>query len=207
MEVTPASTPERDAAQPLLQGALQGLAWLRLMWVDGGYSGPNFAQWVKGLRPKLQVEVVKRSDDTRAFAVLPRRWVVERSFGWLMRHRRLVRDYETTQGSAKAFAYLEPVPKAGIIAAGFPPRRRDGPNADWIPADQRSGRHIWHLNAPRRRQSSRRWLNSGEFLRPTLPRAVARALPRPAPGGPAARGCGRARSSPLVIPGWQIPDA
>ena len=52
------------------------------------------------------MEVVKRSDDTRAFAVLPRRWVVERTFGWLMRHRRLVRDYETSEGSAKAFAYL-----------------------------------------------------------------------------------------------------
>jgi len=106
MTVTPASTPERDGAQPLLHGALQGLAWLRLMWVDGGYSGSNFAHWVKGLRPKLKVEVVKRSDDTRGFSVLPRRWVVERTFGWLMRHRRLVRDYETSDDSAKAFAYL-----------------------------------------------------------------------------------------------------
>jgi transposase len=106
LEVTPASTPEREGAQTLLQGVLQGLAWLRRMWVDGGYSGADFAQWVQGLRPKLQVEVVKRSKDTRGFSVLPRRWVVERTFGWLMRHRRLVRDYETSNDSAKAFAYL-----------------------------------------------------------------------------------------------------
>ena len=42
----------------------------------------------------LSVTVVKRSDDTRGFVVVPRRWVIERTFGWLMRHRRLVRDYE-----------------------------------------------------------------------------------------------------------------
>jgi len=76
------------------------------MWVDGGYSGPAFAQCVKGLRPKIEVEVVKRSDDSTGFAVLPRRWVVERTFGWFMRHRRLVRDYETSQDSAKAVVYI-----------------------------------------------------------------------------------------------------
>jgi len=49
---------------------------------------------------------VKRSDTARGFKVLARRWVVERTFGWLMRHRRLVRDYETTVESAEAFIYL-----------------------------------------------------------------------------------------------------
>jgi transposase len=67
------------------------------------HTGETFAQWVKGLRPKLTVEVVKRSDDTSGFKVLPRRWVVERTFGWLMRQRRLVRDYETTETSAEAW--------------------------------------------------------------------------------------------------------
>jgi putative transposase len=52
------------------------------------------------------VEVVKRSDDLRGFVVLPRRWVVERTFGWLMRHRRLVRDYERTESSAEAWIHL-----------------------------------------------------------------------------------------------------
>lgn len=104
--VTPASTPERDGAQALLGRVLVWFTWLRLMWVDGGYSGEAFAQWVQGIRPKLEVEVVKRSDDVKGFHVLPRRWVVERTFGWLMRQRRLVRDYETTASSAQAWIYI-----------------------------------------------------------------------------------------------------
>jgi Transposase and inactivated derivatives len=104
--VTPADTTEREGAQALLQRALGVFTWLRLLWVDGGYSGPLFAEWVRNLRAKLEVKVVKRSDDVKGFKVLPRRWVVERTFAWLMRHRRLVRDYETTETSAEAWAYI-----------------------------------------------------------------------------------------------------
>ena len=104
--VTPASTPERDGAQALLGRMLVCFTWLRRIWVDGGYSGAAFAQWVRGIRPKLEVDVVKRSDTAQGFAVLPRRWVVERTLGWLMRQRRLVRDYETTETSAQAWVYI-----------------------------------------------------------------------------------------------------
>jgi len=104
--VTPASTTDRDGAQALLSRVLGWFTWLRLLWVDGGYSGEAFAQWVQGIRSKLVVQVVKRSDVTKGFRVLPRRWVVERTFGWLMRHRRLVRDYETSVSSAEAWAYI-----------------------------------------------------------------------------------------------------
>jgi putative transposase len=104
--VTPASTTERDGAQILLGRVLGWFTWLRILWVDGGYTGETFAQWVKGLRPKLAVEVVKRSADLAGFKVLPHRWVVERTFGWLMRQRRLVRDYETTESSAVAWVYI-----------------------------------------------------------------------------------------------------
>ena len=104
--VTAADTTERDGAQSLLERTLGFFTWLRLLWVDGGYAGPAFAQWVKTLRAKLEVEVVKRSDDVIGFKVLPRRWVVERTFAWLMRHRRLVRDYEKTDTSAEAWAYI-----------------------------------------------------------------------------------------------------
>ena len=104
--VTPASTTERAGAQIVLGRVLGWFPWLRILWVDGGDTGETFAQWVKGLRPKLAVEVVKRSDATVGFKVLPRRWVVERTFGWLMRQRRLVRDYETTETSAEAWSYI-----------------------------------------------------------------------------------------------------
>lgn len=104
--VTPANTPERDGAQTLLMRTLTVFTWLRLLWVDGGYAGPAFADWVRALRAKLEVQVVKRSATAKGFKVLPRRWVVERTFAWLMCHRRLVRDYETTESSAEAWPYI-----------------------------------------------------------------------------------------------------
>lgn len=104
--VTPASTPERAGAQVLLARVLCRFAWLRLLWVDGGYSGPEFARWVRTHRPKLMVEVVARLGQTKGFKILRRRWVVERTFGWLMKQRRLVRDYEVTHGSAEAWVYI-----------------------------------------------------------------------------------------------------
>ena len=93
--VTPTDTTERDGAQALLQRTLTVFTWLRRLWVDGGYAGTVFSSWVRNLRSQLEVQVVKRSDDTKGFKVLPRRWVVERTFAWFMRHRRLVRDYDT----------------------------------------------------------------------------------------------------------------
>jgi transposase len=104
--VTPASCPEREGAQTVLLRVGNWFMRLRRLWVDGGYTGTAFADWVKEHWPKLEVEVVKRSDDISGFAVLPRRWVVERTFGWLMRHRRLVRDYECTESSAEAWIHL-----------------------------------------------------------------------------------------------------
>jgi putative transposase len=104
--ITPASTPERAGAQGLLSRVLRCFTWLKIMWVDGGYTGPAFADWVRKIRPQLQVEVVRRGDDGAGFKVLPRRWVVERTFGWLMKQRRLVRDYEQTESSATALVYI-----------------------------------------------------------------------------------------------------
>ena len=99
----PADTPEREGAKVLLEPILQEHPWLRKIWADGGFSGPEFAQWVKERRSKVDVEVVRRCDDVSGFQVLPRRWVIERTFGWLCQHRRLVRDYEKTTRSARAW--------------------------------------------------------------------------------------------------------
>jgi transposase len=104
--VTPADCPERDGARQVLRQVGGWFKGLRKLWVDGGYSGDAFAQWVREHWPKLEVEVVKRSDTARGFTVLPRRWIVERTFGWLMHHRRLVRDYERTEASAEAWIHL-----------------------------------------------------------------------------------------------------
>jgi len=104
--VTKADCPERDGAQQVLQRVGGWFKRWRKLWVDGGYTGETFAEWVRAQWPKLEVEVVKRSDKSIGFAVLPRRWVVERTFGWLMRHRRLVRDYERTEASAESWIHL-----------------------------------------------------------------------------------------------------
>jgi len=104
--VTPASCPERDGGQKVLSQVAGWFSGLRKVWVDGGYTGENFANWVKERWPRLQVEVVKRCDDVEGFAVLPKRWIVERTFGWLMQHRRLARDYERTESSAEAWIQL-----------------------------------------------------------------------------------------------------
>jgi len=106
VRVTPANCLERDGAQQVLQQVGHWFTRLRKLWVDGGYTGEPFAHWVRAHWPKLEVEVVKRSDAAIGFAVLPRRWIVERTFGWLMRHRRLVRDYERTEASAQSWIYL-----------------------------------------------------------------------------------------------------
>lgn len=63
------------------------------MWADGGYAGRPIP-WPRHAL-SLTVQVIKRTDDQAGFKVLPRRWVVERTFAWISRHRRCVRDYET----------------------------------------------------------------------------------------------------------------
>jgi putative transposase len=104
--VSPASVPERAGGLHLLRGCAKALHWLKLVWVDAGYSGPEFTEEVGKIRPQAGVEVIRRSDNTTGFKVLPRRWLVERTFGWLMLQRRLVREYEQTESSAEAFIYL-----------------------------------------------------------------------------------------------------
>ncbi len=104
--VTPANCPEREGAQQLLSQVAGWFPLLRKIWADGGYTGEAFETWVTDHWSKIQVEIVKRSDQAKGFALLAHRWVVERTFGWLMRHRRLVRDYERTTSSAEAWIYL-----------------------------------------------------------------------------------------------------
>ena len=105
--VHPADVQDRDGAKLVLAKLRDRFSRLRLIWADGGYAG-QLVEWVRGLRPrnKLRLEIVRRSDDAKGFVVLPRRWVVERTFAWLGRCRRLSKDYEATTASSEAFVKL-----------------------------------------------------------------------------------------------------
>lgn len=102
--VTPASIQDRDAAHRLLTAMRARFSSVELVWADGGYTG-RLVEWAKNV-VALTVQIVKRSDTAAGFEVLPRRWVVERSFGWLVKHRRLVRDYETRPDHHEAMVYI-----------------------------------------------------------------------------------------------------
>ena len=91
-----AALQDRDGARLVLPILRQRFGWLRCIFVDGGYAG-TLADWVIALLPRrgLKLEVIKRSDANKhRFTILPRRWVVERTFGWLSKFRRLAKDYE-----------------------------------------------------------------------------------------------------------------
>ena len=90
--VTSGGMQDRDSAHRLLALLREHFSTITLVWADGGYAG-RLVTWAKAVLC-LTLTVVKRTDDIKGFVVLPRRWVVERTFGWLTRHRRLVRDYE-----------------------------------------------------------------------------------------------------------------
>ncbi|EAZ88479.1 transposase [Crocosphaera chwakensis CCY0110] len=102
--VTEANAPERLLALACLMEDIEELSQLELIWVDGGYTGNNFAR-VVGQLCNARVEVIKRSDDFGGFQVLPRRWVVERTFSWLVNSRRLSLDYELLPEVSEAFIY------------------------------------------------------------------------------------------------------
>ncbi|WP_107308240.1 IS5 family transposase [Streptomyces qaidamensis] len=98
--VTPASATDRDAARILLPTAKGRFGRLTRVWADGGYTG-HLGDW-SAAQLGVVLDIVRRSDDTRGFRVLPRRWVVERSLAWCLRSRRLVRDYERRTDTSEA---------------------------------------------------------------------------------------------------------
>ncbi len=80
--------------------------FLEKLFADGGYQGPIFQKTAAKLLPQLKIEIVKRSDHAKGFELLPRRWVVERTFAWLNRCRRLAKDFENLTRNAVAFLRL-----------------------------------------------------------------------------------------------------
>ena len=98
-----ANIQDRDGAKLVLEQIKGTFSRLELIWADAGYSG-QLVDWVNSVCGWI-LEIVKRSDDVKGFQVLPRRWVVERTFGWLGRYRRLSKDYEGLTESSQAFIY------------------------------------------------------------------------------------------------------
>ena len=105
--VHPANVQDRDGARLLLAELATFCYRLRLIWADGGYSGA-LVEWVACLRKRssLRLEIVKRSNNAKGFVVLPKRWIVERTFGWLSRSRRLCKDYETQVPHSQAMVLI-----------------------------------------------------------------------------------------------------
>lgn len=93
---------DRDGAPAVLASIRKSCPWLRHIFADGGYAGPK----LRGALDKIgdwTVEIVKRSDTAVGFEIIPRRWVVERTFAWLGRCRRLAKDWEKSIASAEAW--------------------------------------------------------------------------------------------------------
>lgn len=105
--VTPASVQDKPGGKMLLTQLRQQLSLprLQLLWADGGYGGQPFVEWVKDTFGWLW-QVIKRNDEAQGFQVLPRRWVVERTFGWLNNYRRLSKDYEELTQTSETLIYL-----------------------------------------------------------------------------------------------------
>ena len=97
---------DRDGGILVLASMFGLYPFLEKLFADGGYQGPRFRNALAKELPRLSVEIVKRSDTAKGFKVLPRRWVVERTFAWLNRCRRLARDFENLNRTALAFIKL-----------------------------------------------------------------------------------------------------
>lgn len=97
----PASVQDPVGAAPVLAAAKTRAPDLPVLWADARYQGPLVA--TAAATPGLRVEVVSKPPGTKGFVVLPRRWVVERFFGWLSKYRRVAsRDYETNPRTSEA---------------------------------------------------------------------------------------------------------
>ncbi len=99
-----ASVQEQDGAKQVLERVRGHHPRLRLIWADTGYNVKWLLEWVKTSCCWL-LEIVKRPENAKGFVLLPRRWVVERTFGWLNHYRVLSKDYEVLPRNSEAAVY------------------------------------------------------------------------------------------------------
>jgi transposase len=105
LQVQTADIQDRDGAVGVLAAIRTIYPWLRHIFADGGYAGDKLKDAL-GELGRWTIEIIKRSDAARGFVLLPRRWVVERTFAWLGRCRRLAKDFEATIVSAVAWIFI-----------------------------------------------------------------------------------------------------
>lgn len=111
-QITTADVQDRDALAPVLGAVRRKSPWVKMAFVDGGYAGDE-AQRAAFEASRIHITIVKRTDkNIKGFIVLPKRWVVERTFGWINRSRRLSKDFEATIESALAWLLMA---LAGIL--------------------------------------------------------------------------------------------
>ena len=102
--VHPANLQDRDGARLVLARLGDRFPRLQHLWADAGYTGPKLGDWVRETTD-WTLEIVRRAEPGAGFQVLPRRWVVERTFAWLGRHRRLSKDYEGRPDTTEAWIH------------------------------------------------------------------------------------------------------
>jgi transposase len=107
-KIQTADVQDRDGAPEVLAAIRSLYPWLRHVFADGGYAGDKLRDALARLGD-WTIEIIKRSDTAKGFVLLPKRWVVERTFAWLNRNRRLAKDVEATIKSATAFLFAASV--------------------------------------------------------------------------------------------------
>ena len=109
--VVTAASADDAAAAPSVLSRLDAARCPRLevIWADAKYHNHALNRWVEAAAPRWRVEVVRRPEGAKGFVLLPKRWVVERTFGWLMRHRRLGRDHERRTDRSEAMVQVSAI--------------------------------------------------------------------------------------------------
>lgn len=117
----PSDVHDTVGARKLLGGLAFFVPRLKKIWADAAYRGKELADWRRHQAKSWELEVVEREPGMRGFSVQPRRWVIERSFAWLIRNRRLAKDYERTVQTSETLIEL--------AATSLLLRRLGGPEA------------------------------------------------------------------------------
>lgn len=123
-----AGVQDRDGAKMVIQKVRFNSPRLKKLWGDGAYRG-KLEQWVEQFAD-CKLEIVKRADASKGFAVLPKRWIVERTFAWLGRYRRLSKDYEFFTQTGENLIYMAMI---NLMLHRLAPEER---NHNYLPRNQ-----------------------------------------------------------------------